>query len=344
MIKENIESALCLPDIITANEIVKIDKNKSPTKDWRIKLYEKTNNLKNDPLPFKSFCSGNVALKKEYALLAGLFDENFIRWGNEDGEFGFRLYQLGLYFIPVLSAVGLHQEHSIDVNRKSRTEDNYETTKLRNEKVPLVRKYERDVVYEVPTFSIIVSGFYSLNLIEQQLEGILKQKYTDYEILIHVNESSIKTLEDIIKKYTNDRRIKWIITKYVEISINQYMIRNMCKGIYIAELPDGCILKSNFLETIIRYYKKNIDVGCVFTLCEKLVREKRKKIIKDDRLDLSLFMEYAEKALIIYRKRDYGRLGLVLDNQHIRSQSHLLQSLGTVCNIHYIVKSLYVRK
>ena len=41
---------------------------------------------------------------------AGWFDEKFTAWGSEDNEWGYRVMNQGFWFIPILSAIGLHQE------------------------------------------------------------------------------------------------------------------------------------------------------------------------------------------------------------------------------------------
>ncbi len=60
--------------------------------------------------------SNNLSVRREHALEIGCWDENFVGWGEEDIDFSFRLYQLGL--TPILltseSANSYHLEHPID--------------------------------------------------------------------------------------------------------------------------------------------------------------------------------------------------------------------------------------
>ncbi|RXT13987.1 glycosyltransferase family 2 protein [Ammoniphilus sp. CFH 90114] len=52
-----------------------------------------------------------VSIKKRDLLRVGCFEEKFIRYGLEDWELGYRLYQKGLSFVSIKKRVGFHQEH-----------------------------------------------------------------------------------------------------------------------------------------------------------------------------------------------------------------------------------------
>jgi len=273
MIRENINLAISLPDIVTANEIVRYGQKKTPTVDWRMKIYNETDMLKKDQLPFRVFCSGNVAFKKEYGIKAGLFDESFTKWGNEDGEFGFRLYKLGLYFLPVLTAVGLHQEHPIDKNRKSRTEDNIETIKLRDEKVPLVRKYEKDRLHEVPKISIFIVSCNVEKFIKECVESVMNQTYTDFEICIYDNGSTDNTVDVLISNYSDNPRVKWTVNKHSSIDHAVFSAIKMCRGIYIGGINAQEVLEPNALEEMVTCLDENQNVGVVFSIKEKINKD-----------------------------------------------------------------------
>lgn len=63
------------------------------------------------------WCAGNnLSVRRDHALEIGYWDENFVGWGEEDIDFSFRLYQLGLTPILLTSdnANSYHLEHPID--------------------------------------------------------------------------------------------------------------------------------------------------------------------------------------------------------------------------------------
>ncbi|WP_255285681.1 glycosyltransferase family 2 protein [Priestia megaterium] len=64
-------------------------------------------------LPYISFLSGNVSVRKANLKKSGLFDETFVGYGAEDWELGYRLYKNGVQFVLDPSTVAYHQEHGI---------------------------------------------------------------------------------------------------------------------------------------------------------------------------------------------------------------------------------------
>lgn len=63
--------------------------------------------------PWMAFLTGNVSIRKEFIIQAGLFDEDFIQYGYEDWELGYRLYKLGAKYIAGNDLITYHQEHPI---------------------------------------------------------------------------------------------------------------------------------------------------------------------------------------------------------------------------------------
>lgn len=59
------------------------------------------------------FATGNVSVRKEHLIAAGLFDEEFKEYGWEDLELGRRLRRLGLEAVPVPEAKGWHYKASL---------------------------------------------------------------------------------------------------------------------------------------------------------------------------------------------------------------------------------------
>lgn len=73
-------------------------------------LYGET--LKGFFLPWIFFVTSNVSVGKDHLMRAGMFDENFIGWGGEDYELGYRLYKQGLEYRLCQEAISYHQHHS----------------------------------------------------------------------------------------------------------------------------------------------------------------------------------------------------------------------------------------
>ncbi|MEC8541466.1 MAG: glycosyltransferase, partial [Candidatus Thermoplasmatota archaeon] len=93
---------LDLPPVATKNKVMA----KSPSKDWREPIYQETNMLIHSPHPFRTSSCGNVAFNRRIFKDAGDFDEAFTAWGAEDNEFGYRVWNAGYYFVPLVDALG----------------------------------------------------------------------------------------------------------------------------------------------------------------------------------------------------------------------------------------------
>jgi glycosyltransferase involved in cell wall biosynthesis len=63
------------------------------------------------------FATGNVSIRREHLLKAGLFDEEFREYGWEDLELGRRLRRLQLQAIPVPEAKGYHYKASLQLSQ-----------------------------------------------------------------------------------------------------------------------------------------------------------------------------------------------------------------------------------
>lgn len=64
----------------------------------------------------------------------------------------------------------------------------------------------------MPFFSIIIPSYNRAHIIERAIEGVLVQTFQDFEIII-VDDGSTDNTEGIIKKFSNDLRIKYIFQK-----------------------------------------------------------------------------------------------------------------------------------
>ena len=100
--------------------------------------------------------------------------------------------------------------------------------------------------------------------LEEAIESILTQTFTDFELII-VNDGSTDSSLETIKRY-NDRRIKLInnsknlgITKSLNIALKE------AKGKYIARQDADDVSLPNRLEEQLKYFEANLEVGVVGT-------------------------------------------------------------------------------
>lgn len=104
-VKYRIDQVVALPDIRSVSN--------TDTESLVDKRIPELEQLKSHPYPFNCFHGCNIAYRRDDALAAGLWNEEFNGFfGYEDIEFGYRLYSKGIYLIYEPAALGLHQENT----------------------------------------------------------------------------------------------------------------------------------------------------------------------------------------------------------------------------------------
>jgi glycosyltransferase involved in cell wall biosynthesis len=81
--------------------------------------------LKGFQFPWMAFLTGNVSLTKDLIEQAGMFDEEFIKFGYEDWELGYRLYKMGAQYFIKDNLVTYHQEHPIGESKWKEAMENF---------------------------------------------------------------------------------------------------------------------------------------------------------------------------------------------------------------------------
>lgn len=121
------------------------------------------NNLTNFHMPWMLFLTGNVSIPKELITRAGNFDEEFVKYGYEDWELGYRLYKLGAKFMGSEEVIGYHQEHPVAESKWHEAVFNYHmfTTKHPDVDV-LVLGLELSRMTEMLTVNSILEEYKSL--------------------------------------------------------------------------------------------------------------------------------------------------------------------------------------
>ncbi|MFF2498042.1 glycosyltransferase family 2 protein [Peribacillus sp. NPDC058075] len=82
-------------------------------------------NLSGFQFPWMAFLTGNVSIRKELLMQTGGFDEDFVGYGYEDWELGYRLYKVGAKYLVKKNVISYHQEHPIGENNWKQAMKNY---------------------------------------------------------------------------------------------------------------------------------------------------------------------------------------------------------------------------
>jgi glycosyltransferase involved in cell wall biosynthesis/tetratricopeptide (TPR) repeat protein len=339
-ILEDINVPLNLPDIIPDKSISGRVTQTGQSYDWRLELYARTNYLKELQWNL-GFAGGNVAYPKQAVIKAGEYDENFQHWGKEDNEIAYRFYKAGFYFIPVMSAMSLHQEPTGESYQVDRESGLTITDKLLIEKCPFpsVRKYEKGRVYEVPKVSIYIPAYNAEKYIKEAVDSVLNQTYTDLEVCICNDGSTDNTSQILEENYSNNPRVRWISQVNSGIAKASKVAVGMCKGMYIGHLDSDDLLKPHAVKMAVDYLDSNPEVGYVYSACE--IIDQDGNFIRESRPNIDFSREALLTGMMIthfrmFRKRDYMKtIGF---NQSIMNavDYDLALKLSEVCHFHYI--------
>ncbi|WP_051317278.1 glycosyltransferase family 2 protein [Ectobacillus panaciterrae] len=88
--------------------------------------------------PWMAFLTGNVSVRKELIEQVGPFDEDFVNYGYEDWELGYRLYKAGAKYLASNAIVTYHQEHPVGENRWKEAMRNYHLFTLKHPDVDVL--------------------------------------------------------------------------------------------------------------------------------------------------------------------------------------------------------------
>lgn len=109
--------------------------------------------------------------------------------------------------------------------------------------------------------SILMPAYNVEKYISNSIESILSQTYCNFELII-VDDNSIDSTVELVKKYT-DKRIKLIKnTQNIGVTANRNFLLNLAKGDYIAFFDSDDIASKDRIEKQVNYLNSNqlVDV------------------------------------------------------------------------------------
>jgi len=329
-----------LPPVATKNAVMK----QSPSKDWRESIYLETNNLKDSPHPFRASSCGNVAFHRRVFQHAGEFDESFTAWGAEDNEFGYRVFNQGYYFVPLLDAIGMHQEPPGGREFVDREAGKLITRPMLLDKVPTYRDYNPNIISSTPLVSIYIPAYNAIETISRAIKSALNQTYKDFEIVICNDGSKDGTGEYLEKNYDNNPRITIIHQENGGIgSASNTCIEN-CKGMFILQLDSDDQLLPNALEELLKSINEKPKVSCVYGRHNKFNSENNElseawhypKFTRT-RMLFGMIVHHPR----MFRKRDWSKVGGFSETLENAVDYDFFQKLSEVGEINHINKILY---
>lgn len=177
--------------------------------DFRRVFYRRTAGLRLGDEAFRSLVSSNFSMRRDQFLAIGGFAEDFDRWGGEDTELGWRLFNEGFFFIPENAAAIYHQTQS-DAGESPdwRQQAREANDGIIQAKIPhrFYRKSERGYIYETPKLTWLITPTVGARA-RELWEQLLKQSFTDFEVIFTGGDPDIDRLGETL---SGDPRIRVI--------------------------------------------------------------------------------------------------------------------------------------
>ena len=297
-----------LPPVATKNAVMK----QSPSKDWRESIYSETDNLKSSPHPFRASSCGNVGFHRRIFQHAGPFDESFTAWGAEDNEFGYRVMNAGYYFVPVLDALGLHQEPPGGREFVDREAGKLITRPMLLDMVPTYREYDPEVQSTTSMVSIYIPAFNAKKTIDRAIQSALNQTYRDFDIVVCNDGSTDGTGEYLDTMYGDHPKIQIIHQPNGGIGSASNACIRAARGLYILQLDSDDELLPEAIETLLPEIRKDPQISCVYGRHYKWNQQ-------DDTLEEAWhYPTFTRERMLhgmivhhprLFRKRDWSRVG-----------------------------------
>jgi GT2 family glycosyltransferase len=168
--------------------------------DFRRLFYRRTARLRTGDDAFRSLVSSNFSIRRDRFLESGGFAEDFNRWGGEDTELGWRLFNAGLYFVPEDEAAIYHQTQEDGGDAPEwRQEARTANDGVIQAKIPhrFYRKSKPGYVYATPKVSWLITPAVDKRA-DEVWEQILAQSFTDFEVILFGGEPIADQLGEML--------------------------------------------------------------------------------------------------------------------------------------------------
>ena len=334
------------PKIQSANRLATELNDQDLSVDWREAPTRLSNNLLSEPFPFNYFVGANCGFTKELFQKAGGFSEDFVEWGHEDQEFGYRVWLNGGYFIPLWDSYVYHQEPAKGVNDTDRETGQAITRKQFIQKCPFVFRPTVTAAppFEAPLVSIYIPCFNREQYIVEAVESALNQTVKDLEVCVCDDGSTDSSLVLLKTHYGNNPRVRVISTVNGGIAAASNIAVKMTRGCYVGQLDADDVLKQDAVERCLEVMSQDDSLSLVYGTNE-LVDEQSGFIsigwnwpVFTREMLLSNMIAHHFR---FFRRRDWSRTGGFDETLENAVDYDMMLKLAEVGNVAHLNRVLY---
>ncbi|HUG08101.1 MAG TPA: glycosyltransferase [Acidimicrobiia bacterium] len=164
--------------------------------DYRKRLRRRTAGLQHGSEIFRSFVTANVSLPLSLFHEVGGFDERFHRWGGEDTELGWRLWNAGAIFLDDESVSVTHQvEEDPSGGAEGRRRAHEMNMGLISSLIPhrFYRKEPLDTIAAVPKVSVLLHDV-PAGSSREIWDELLRQPRSDFDLIVVADDDDEEPL------------------------------------------------------------------------------------------------------------------------------------------------------
>ena len=227
--------------------------------DWRPEFMRKNRRLVIDDTAYRAALSNNLSMARTTFEAAGGFSKDFIDWGSEDTEFGWRLFQDGNFIIPDESAVVYHQIQNDDPVARVEHRNRARTMNrpLLADSIPN-RWYRRTPgsAYTVPQLTWLVRGSRTPD-IERRLRWIDDVGWVDNEIVVVGDRDELSPWRS--RARTSDR------FRLVEIASAPTVgeVLDQCRGEFVVVVGDVLAVDRSIVARVMKRFVEDPRLAVV---------------------------------------------------------------------------------
>lgn len=160
----------------------------------------------------------------------------------------------------------------------------------------------------LPLVSVLMPAYRQSEYIEEALDSLLKQTYTNWEVAI-VDDGSPDNVAEIVRKYTEkDSRIKFFHTENHGVSAARNYAASQTSGDLILPLDADDTFEPGYMEACVAAFRDNPDLKLVYCQWNMFGDVKKTHpIFYRGYADLLIANTIFSAAM--YRRKDFERVG-----------------------------------
>jgi glycosyltransferase involved in cell wall biosynthesis len=201
------------------------------------------------------------------------------------------------------------------------------------------------IQHESPCVSVIVTTYKRVKLLQETLESILSQSFTDFELIVVDNMSEDGTQQFIAG--VADSRIRYFRNpNHGIIAANRNFGIRQATGRYIAFCDDDDLWLVNKLEEQVSLLEQHIDVALCYTQAESFIglnvlspRMNRRKVLEGHFIQL-LRGNFFPNSSVLIRRSVFQKIGMLTEDPTLREDFEMWLRISKVYRLMGIEKSL----